>query len=95
MARQIEILPAGETGPRRLDATTVMKVQGVPFLTISEFIRAKLKSWTMYAFFICCQVFINHVSLLAEAWTATHRTSLISSIVTGIVSTSIEYLNKT
>ncbi|KAJ4479371.1 hypothetical protein J3R30DRAFT_3477798 [Lentinula aciculospora] len=41
----IEILPAGEAGPRRLDASTVVKIQGVPFLTISEFIRAKLKTW--------------------------------------------------
>ncbi|KAJ7154594.1 hypothetical protein C8R46DRAFT_960636 [Mycena filopes] len=41
----IEILPAGETGPRHLDSTTVMKMQGLPFLTISEFIRSKLKSW--------------------------------------------------
>ncbi|KAJ7512383.1 hypothetical protein B0H11DRAFT_1698673 [Mycena galericulata] len=42
---EIEILPAGETGPRHLDHTTVMKMQGLPFLTISEFIRSKLKSW--------------------------------------------------
>jgi len=41
---EIEILPAGEAGPRHLDGTTVMKINGVPFLTISEFIRAKLKS---------------------------------------------------
>ncbi|EDR04550.1 uncharacterized protein LACBIDRAFT_304324 [Laccaria bicolor S238N-H82] len=41
----IEILPAGETGPRILDSTTVMKMQGIPFVTISEFIRAKLKNW--------------------------------------------------
>jgi hypothetical protein len=26
-----------------------MKIQGIPFLTVSEFIRAKLKSWMMYA----------------------------------------------
>jgi len=44
MSRQIEILPGGEDLRRRLDATTVMKVQGVPFVTVSEFIRAKLKS---------------------------------------------------
>ncbi|GLB39094.1 hypothetical protein LshimejAT787_0602560 [Lyophyllum shimeji] len=44
-AVDIEILAAGESGPRRLDSTTVMKIQGVPFLTASEFIRAKLKSW--------------------------------------------------
>ncbi|KAG7097683.1 hypothetical protein E1B28_005008 [Marasmius oreades] len=42
---EIEILPAGEAGPRRLDHTTIMRVQSVPFLTVSEFIRAKLKSW--------------------------------------------------
>ncbi|CAK5272144.1 unnamed protein product [Mycena citricolor] len=42
---QIEILPAGETGPRTLDATTTMKLQGLPFLTLSEFIRCKLKAW--------------------------------------------------
>jgi hypothetical protein len=48
-AIEIEILPAGEEGPRRLDDRTVMKIQGVPFLTVSEFIRAKIKSWMMYA----------------------------------------------
>ncbi|KAG5716148.1 hypothetical protein E4T56_gene10670 [Termitomyces sp. T112] len=41
----IEILAAGESGPRHLDNMTVMKLQGVPFLAISEFIRAKLKTW--------------------------------------------------
>ncbi|KAI3608494.1 hypothetical protein WG66_000931 [Moniliophthora roreri] len=46
---EIEILPAGEAGPRRLDTTTVMRIQNVPFLSISEFIRAKLKSWMMWA----------------------------------------------
>ncbi|OBZ77608.1 hypothetical protein A0H81_02669 [Grifola frondosa] len=46
-AIDIEILPAGEEGPRRLDRTTVMVVGRVPFLTISEFIRAKLKAWTI------------------------------------------------
>ncbi|KAJ3779014.1 hypothetical protein EV361DRAFT_284217 [Lentinula raphanica] len=44
-AVEIEILPAGEAGPRRLDASTVVKIQGIPFLAISEFVRAKLKSW--------------------------------------------------
>ncbi|KAF8880067.1 hypothetical protein BD779DRAFT_1446527 [Infundibulicybe gibba] len=43
----IEILPAGEAGPRRLNDSTVMKIQGVPFLSISEFIRAKLKTWVI------------------------------------------------
>ncbi|KAK7464998.1 hypothetical protein VKT23_006208 [Stygiomarasmius scandens] len=42
---KIEVLPAGETGPRRLDSSTVTTIQGVPFLTVSEFIRAKLKTW--------------------------------------------------
>lgn len=45
---QIEILPAGEEGPRRLDGATVMMMGRVPFLTITEFIRAKLKAWSMY-----------------------------------------------
>ncbi|KAF8893662.1 hypothetical protein CPB85DRAFT_1330700 [Mucidula mucida] len=44
---KIEILPAGETGPRRLDTTTIMKIHGVPFLTVTEFIRAKLKVWAI------------------------------------------------
>ncbi|KAA1476105.1 hypothetical protein DENSPDRAFT_493888 [Dentipellis sp. KUC8613] len=42
---EIEILPAGEEGPRRLDTSTVMVVGGIPFLTVSEFVRAKLKAW--------------------------------------------------
>ncbi|KAF8970436.1 hypothetical protein BDZ97DRAFT_94223 [Flammula alnicola] len=46
-AIDIEILPAGETGPRHLDTSTVMKVQDVPFLTVSEFIRAKLNTWVI------------------------------------------------
>jgi hypothetical protein len=44
---KIEILPAGEYGPRRLDSSTIMQLQGIPFLTLSEFVRAKLKTWTM------------------------------------------------
>ncbi|KAI0088904.1 hypothetical protein BDY19DRAFT_1057064 [Irpex rosettiformis] len=43
----IEILPAGEEGPRRLDSTTVMNVASVPILTISEFLRAKIKAWVL------------------------------------------------
>jgi len=46
-AIEIEILPAGETGPRHLDTSTVMKIQNVPFLTVSEFVRAKLKTWAI------------------------------------------------
>ncbi|KAI0276715.1 hypothetical protein BGY98DRAFT_984501 [Russula aff. rugulosa BPL654] len=42
---EIEILAAGESGPRRLDALTVAIVSRVPFLTTSEFVRAKLNSW--------------------------------------------------
>ncbi|KAJ6469385.1 hypothetical protein C8R45DRAFT_430086 [Mycena sanguinolenta] len=48
-AIEIEVLPAGETGPRHLDSRTVMKLQGLPFLTISEFIRTKLKTWMIRA----------------------------------------------
>ncbi|KAI0634726.1 hypothetical protein C8Q77DRAFT_1055067 [Trametes polyzona] len=43
----IEILVAGEEGPRRLDGTTVMVVGAVPFLTITEFVRAKVKAWAL------------------------------------------------
>ncbi|KAI0826356.1 hypothetical protein BC629DRAFT_1455612 [Irpex lacteus] len=43
----IEILPAGEGGPRRLDNTTVTQVAGIPVLTISEFLRAKIKAWVL------------------------------------------------
>ncbi|EMD34733.1 hypothetical protein CERSUDRAFT_86160 [Gelatoporia subvermispora B] len=45
----IEILVAGEDGPRRLDASKVVIVESLPFLTISEFIRAKLKTWAIRA----------------------------------------------
>jgi len=48
-AIEIEILPAGEGGPRHLDAKTVMRIQEIPFLTMSEFIRAKLKNWMIRA----------------------------------------------
>lgn len=44
---QIEILPAGEHGPRRLDNSTTMNIKGIPFLTLSEFVRDKLKAWAM------------------------------------------------
>jgi len=42
---EIEILPAGEEGPRRLDESTTVIIRGIPFLTVSEFIRAKLRTW--------------------------------------------------
>jgi len=44
-AIQFEVLPAGEEGPRRLDASRVMLLHSVPFLNITEFLRAKLKAW--------------------------------------------------
>ncbi|OCH91260.1 hypothetical protein OBBRIDRAFT_834324 [Obba rivulosa] len=44
---EIEILVAGEDGPRRLDASKVMIVGNLPFLTVSEFLRAKLKAWAI------------------------------------------------
>ncbi|KAH9930506.1 uncharacterized protein BXZ73DRAFT_90311 [Epithele typhae] len=43
----IEILPAGEDGPRKLDASTATTLGGVPFLTVTEFIRAKIKAWSI------------------------------------------------
>jgi hypothetical protein len=42
---QIEIVPAGEEGPRNLDMTTIMAIKGVPFLSVTEFVRAKLRVW--------------------------------------------------
>jgi hypothetical protein len=44
---QIEILPAGEEGPRKINNSTAMYIRGVPFLNITEFTRAKLKAWIM------------------------------------------------
>jgi len=41
----IEILPSGEAGPRRIDNSTAMYIRGIPFLNITEFSRAKLRSW--------------------------------------------------
>ncbi|KLO14035.1 hypothetical protein SCHPADRAFT_827061 [Schizopora paradoxa] len=43
----IEILPAGEEGPRRLDGGTVSIISDLPFLTVSEFLRAKLNAWSL------------------------------------------------
>jgi len=42
---EIEILTAGEDGPRRLDSMNVTIMHGIPWLSMSEFVRAKLKSW--------------------------------------------------
>lgn len=36
-----------------------MKIQNVPFLTVSEFVRAKLKTWVMYAVLTCCYFLAN------------------------------------
>ena len=47
---KIEILPAGEHGPRRLDGSTTTQLQAIPFLSHSEFVRAKLKTWSMQVF---------------------------------------------
>ena len=60
---QIEILTAGEEGPRRLDGATVMMVGRIPFLTITEFIRAKIKAWSM-----CVEpiTFLCHVGEIAD-----------------------------
>lgn len=44
-AIEFEVLPAGEGGPRRLDASKVMDMHGVPFLNVTEFLRAKTKTW--------------------------------------------------
>jgi len=41
----IEVLPSGEAGPRRIDNGTAMYIRGIPFLNITEFTRAKLRSW--------------------------------------------------
>ncbi|KAB5591209.1 hypothetical protein CTheo_5354 [Ceratobasidium theobromae] len=43
---EIEICVAGETGPRNLNPHTVMAVQNLPFLSVTEFMRAKLRVWT-------------------------------------------------
>jgi len=40
---EIEILNAGETGPKRINGSNV--INRLPFLSISEFIRAKMNSW--------------------------------------------------
>jgi len=85
-AIEIEILPAGETGPRHLDSTTVMKIQGLPFLTISEFIRSKLKTWMMYA--VTAGRDISHscrlTSQIVGGRTAMRRIFPTSSLATGI-----------
>lgn len=49
-AIQLEVLPAGEEGPRRLDASRVMLVRAVPFLNVTEFLRAKMKAWIRWLY---------------------------------------------
>ncbi|KAG8894730.1 hypothetical protein FRB99_001026 [Tulasnella sp. 403] len=45
---EIEILKAGETGPKRINPSNVMIINQLPFLSISEFIRAKMNDWVLY-----------------------------------------------
>lgn len=43
---EIEICIAGEEGPRNLNPQTVMAHQNLPFLSVTEFMRAKLRVWS-------------------------------------------------
>ena len=43
---KVELLKAGVFGPVKLTSSTTMVVNGIPFLTPSEFVRAKVKAWT-------------------------------------------------
>ncbi|KIO33710.1 hypothetical protein M407DRAFT_240898 [Tulasnella calospora MUT 4182] len=47
-AMEIEVLKAGETGPRKLNASNVMLINRVPFLSVSEFLRAKINNWLIH-----------------------------------------------
>ncbi|KAG8755405.1 hypothetical protein FRC11_006061 [Ceratobasidium sp. 423] len=42
---EIEICIAGEEGPRNLNPQTVMAHQNLPFLSVTEFMRAKVRVW--------------------------------------------------
>ncbi|KAF8734918.1 hypothetical protein RHS02_06550, partial [Rhizoctonia solani] len=44
-AVDIEICVAGEEGPRNLNPQTVMALQNLPFLSVTEFMRAKVRVW--------------------------------------------------
>jgi len=46
-AVDIEVVLAGERGPRRLDETTVTLIRHCPFLTATEFLRAKIRVWAI------------------------------------------------
>ncbi|KAF8316617.1 hypothetical protein DL93DRAFT_746426 [Clavulina sp. PMI_390] len=48
-AIEIEILIAGERGPRRLDGSTITHIRQVPFLNATEFLRAKIRVWAISA----------------------------------------------
>ncbi|CAE6445258.1 unnamed protein product [Rhizoctonia solani] len=42
---EIEVCIAGEEGPRNLNPQTVMALQNLPFLSVTEFMRAKVRVW--------------------------------------------------
>ncbi|KZV85431.1 hypothetical protein EXIGLDRAFT_623096 [Exidia glandulosa HHB12029] len=48
-AIDIEVKIAGEAGPRSLNQHTVISLQNVPWLSVTEFVRAKLKEWVLRA----------------------------------------------
>lgn len=48
-AIDIEVKMAGEEGPRRLDTSTTMALHNLPWLSVTEFVRAKLKDWMLRA----------------------------------------------
>ncbi|EJD05507.1 uncharacterized protein FOMMEDRAFT_118610 [Fomitiporia mediterranea MF3/22] len=61
----VEILPAGEGGPRRLDESTTTRIRGLPFLTVSEFLRAKINVWALRGLDIDVQ---DIIWVLAHYW---------------------------
>ncbi|KAF8329420.1 uncharacterized protein EI90DRAFT_1391998 [Cantharellus anzutake] len=46
---EIEIVQAGEGGPRQLNQTTIQILDDVPFLSPTEFLRAKIRAWAISA----------------------------------------------
>jgi hypothetical protein len=52
-------LPSGEAGPRRIDNSTAMYIRGIPFLNITEFTRAKLRSWMLCVYFPPIHIYIQ------------------------------------
>jgi hypothetical protein len=91
---QIEILPSGEEGPRLLDESKIMKIRGIPFLTVSEFIRAKLKAWVMYAE-PYLSVLLDLLEFPVVVQIMTLKTSFLSLLDIGTGSTSIVSMNRT